>query len=623
MVQIKGNVVDGSYFKERSTKILDYVANAISKTMGPYGHNVLIQSGDRMSSTKDGWNVMKAISFHDIFDNCVKSMIENAAQSVVLKVGDGTTTVTVAANEMNKKVCELVESNEYTIREIEDALCKAVDIVVDELRTSATAITEENMYDAIKKVAMVSTNWNEEISDMIATIYSETNNPIIKVTKSGTDKTSYKIINGYDLSASLMLGEYYKTDNIAGKCVVEKPWVFVTDTSIQMKHFPHFALIGDILAAQNKKLIIIAPSFDTAFLNKLRSVMEFRRANKHGDINFIPVKTNGTYKIDKECLGDFCSLVGARIMNMNDADTIEFFDDLFGAMTAPKDHELTLEEKMKRETIMTHAAEYLMEVCGTCDSVTIDDRSIIAEGLGDINDIVIDKRDALKGEIEMKTKECDALTMLTDDIRMKRVRFGKLNCKMGILSVGGFGDGNLKARQDAVDDATRACEAAYRNGYTIGSGLAIIRATDMVSSRMVQKCDPLLYEILCTIRASFVEVFRILMRNKHTKNEQCFPVTDQIILDKITGCVWKDADTIASVCTSMNKGYNLITDKVDTEDIIINPVDVDVEVLKGCMRLVIMMATSDQLVFPNIFASDVADDVYVVSEEFKEKPEFR
>ena len=203
MKPIRGNVITKNNFQPRMADVLDYVANSVANTLGPYGHNTLIQTTDRVISTKDGWNVLRNINFDNTIDNSFKSLIETVAHSVVLHVGDGSTTSTYVANTLLKQLNNNISVN-TPIRTLENTLIKCADMIEVQLRKNAVQVTEENMGDMIRKVALVSSNWNTELADMITDIYTTTHNPIIKVQNSGTEHTVVDFIKGYDLSGRLM-----------------------------------------------------------------------------------------------------------------------------------------------------------------------------------------------------------------------------------------------------------------------------------------------------------------------------------------------------------------------------------------------------------------------------------
>ena len=192
-------------------------------------------------------------------------------------------------------------------------------------------------------------------------------------------------------------------------------------------------------------------------------------------------------------------------------------------------------------------------------------------------------------------------------LRVKRLRLGKMQCNMGIIKIGGFGVAHLKNRKDAIEDATRACEVAYQDGYIADGSLAIPFAIKDVHNNIKssdlgidEKDKDLIGDFLDLFEDAFLGVSRTLFGNK-------FDDPDRVEL-------------ITSECLRLRKSYNLITDEYTDE--LITPVDVCKEVLNGCMRLVLINATSNQFVFMNedellraIQKGSIADD------EYKEKNE--
>ena len=465
---INGNVIDKEAYRKRVTNIVNYISNCVSRTLGPCGHTALIQTSDSVVATKDGWNVTRAISFDNIVDNSIKSMIESCGQSVVLKVGDGSTTVIKATSVLNKQLMDLESNHNYTIRQIEDTLKECIDEIIVELRKGAVPITDENMYEAIYNVAMVSTNWNEEISKMIADIYVKTKNPIIKILESGTTQTKAEIINGYDLNGNLELKNFYFTDVERQVCELKNPKIIMFDHKVMDKYFIPLNLIGGILQKQGTQLVVLAPDFDITFIHRIKNMNSMAMNTGAGFVNIVPAHYISNFNIDRECVDDFAALCGAIIIRRDDEDLLEFFEDITTSMmTKPiptdgltgeelaKAKESNAEREAMRDSVLQFLPEKLDEIAGSCDKITLSDKNIIIDGLSNMNEkLVADRKATLEAEINGKIKECDALTMLTDDIRQKRIRLGKLNCHMGIIKVGGYGKANLKTLRDALDDAT-------------------------------------------------------------------------------------------------------------------------------------------------------------------------
>ena len=589
-MSLKGNVILGENLSKRMTEVLGYVADSVATTLGPNGHNTIIQNMDRLFSTKDGWTVLQNIQLHNTVGNSIKSMIESVAQSTVLRAGDGSTTATVAANALNKIILELTKNGEYTIRDIEDTMEKCVDDIIDVIRSKATVITDENLGKEMYDIAMVSTNWNEELSKMISDIYTTTHNPIIKIGTSGTDKTNVKYIDGYELAGRLVSPDMYINDTDKGACVIKNPAVLLFDFSLNEKWVSPLLLVSNIIAAKkNQTVVVMAPGFNDGFRNKLLAYNKNQIRNNQAPANFVPATYVNNYAIDRECVDDFMTLLGTVPITITNDEVKECFDDLYSIMNdkpiTGENGETKVIGQEEKENAMIAAMTFVDQYTGTCGQITISKNdSIIVQDLFNNNTTEVAKRiENLSREIRNKTNECDALTMITDDIRVKRIRLGKIQRKMGTIEVGGYSDANLRAKKDALDDATRACEAAYRSGYVKGSSLTIIESCMELLSREHIKdvvdddSDILWVRIFRAICVAYVEVFKTLIKNKYPSFED----------DKIY--------EIIDNCKSNNQAYDVVSEAYVDSKTIITPTDVDVESVKACLRLVLITATSAQM----------------------------
>ena len=596
MKPIKGNVISNDVFQPRMAEVLDYVANSVANTLGPYGHNTLIQSADRVVSTKDGWNVLRNITFDNTIDNSFKSLIETVAHSVVLHVGDGSTTSTYLSNVLLKILTEKV-TKDTPIRTLEDTLIKCVDEIEVQLRKNAVQVTEDNMEEMIHKVALVSSNWNTELADMITEIYTKTHNPIIKVQNSGTDRTFVEYVEGYDLSGRLMSNVYINNVSDA-KCEVENPLIMVFNFQLTSKYVTPLVYLANMMKLNNETFVIMAPGYDKAFIDQFNAVNSNMIRQSGQVINMIPVMYDNKFAIDRDCVDDFNIMINSKIVTQDDDEIRDMFDEITTTMSAtgPKDGETVEEYQQNKADLIVSSVKYLKDYyCGTCGKAVITEKGILVSDII-TNDIqqknIQNRKEAVEADIIAKTKECDALTMLTDDIRMKRIRLGKLQCHMGIIKVGGYGDADLKAKKDAVEDTTRACEAAYRDGVTIGSSLApMIAIEDILKSFLDGNISDLERIILMAFYNAFNAVFDRLNINK-------YPNTDTLKL----------YNNVTEHCVVNRVGYNLLNDTFDEGFTVINPVNVDVEVIRASLKLIIICMTSDQFIFKRYDNMDIMED---------------
>ena len=369
----------------------------------------------------------------------------------------------------------------------------------------------------------------------------------------------------------------------------------VFNFQLTSKYVAPLVYLATMMHLNHETMVIMAPGFDKAFIDQFGAMNNNILRETGNLINMIPVMYDNKFNIDRECVDDFCILVNAKVITNDDDNIIELFDDITTTMgaTGPNSDETEGEYQARKADMIKDSVAYLKQVyCGSCGKAVINDKGILVSDIK-LNDIqnknIKDRKTAVQAEIDAKTKEFDALTMITDDIRMKRIRLGKLQCHMGIIKVGGYGDADLKAKKDAVEDTTRACEAAYRDGVTVGSCLAIaIAINDVVNNTDLSTLEE---QIMMSFYTSTIEVFDRLVTNK-------YPDPEGLNIEK----------DIINVCVERRVGYNLLEDKFDDEFTVINPVNVDIEVIRASLKLVIICMTSDQFIFKRYDNMDIIED---------------
>ncbi|MDR0466572.1 MAG: chaperonin GroEL, partial [Deltaproteobacteria bacterium] len=84
--------------REKLSRGVDKLANAVRVTLGPKGRNVVLEkSFGSPIITKDGVTVAKEIEFDDKFENMGAQMVKEVASKTSDVAGDGTTTATLLA----------------------------------------------------------------------------------------------------------------------------------------------------------------------------------------------------------------------------------------------------------------------------------------------------------------------------------------------------------------------------------------------------------------------------------------------------------------------------------------------------------------------------------------------
>ena len=97
--------------REKLSRGVDKLANAVKVTLGPKGRNVVIEkSFGAPVITKDGVSVAKEIELEDKFENMGAQMVREVASKTNDIAGDGTTTATVLAQAIYREGVKLPRS---------------------------------------------------------------------------------------------------------------------------------------------------------------------------------------------------------------------------------------------------------------------------------------------------------------------------------------------------------------------------------------------------------------------------------------------------------------------------------------------------------------------------------
>lgn len=119
--------------REKLSRGVDKLANAVKVTLGPKGRNVVIEkSFGAPVITKDGVSVAKEIELEDKFENMGAQMVREVASKTNDIAGDGTTTATVLAQAIYREGVKLVAAGRNPMA-IKRGVDKAVEAVSKEL----------------------------------------------------------------------------------------------------------------------------------------------------------------------------------------------------------------------------------------------------------------------------------------------------------------------------------------------------------------------------------------------------------------------------------------------------------------------------------------------------------
>src|ERR1700742_3196256 len=151
--------------RQKMSRGVDILANAVKVTLGPKGRNVLIdKSYGAPRITKDGVTVAKEIELKDKFENMGAQMLRAVASKTHDHAGDGTTTATVLAQAIVREGMKSVAAGMNPM-DLKRGIDLAVTRVVEDLKARSRPVTSN---EEIAQVGIISANGDEVIGRKLA-----------------------------------------------------------------------------------------------------------------------------------------------------------------------------------------------------------------------------------------------------------------------------------------------------------------------------------------------------------------------------------------------------------------------------------------------------------------------
>ena len=485
-INMTNNVVTEEEYRLRINLLFDDVSNTLSKTLGPYGAtSVLDKVGDVMLS-KDGWQVLKKLAYMDEIQNTLLGLIVKIAHQVVMRVGDGSTTSVVGANQLLKQIDEIGKKTNLRPKQLLDTLEEVVGDICDRIQQIAVPINKEGDLEEIYKLALVSTNGDSSIAEMIRTIYKETGNPAIEFNKSKSSYTTYEVLKGYKLQFMTYIDRIF-INNDNGTCNVKKPIILMFNHKLEQDYFESIIQPAIGVAIQRgQRLVVVAPYYDSFLLQRFARdlTLEFK-ATKTSTVVYAKGSLMDEHRTD--LYNDFAALCGCTIINESTA-----LDILKG------DYQFKPEE-------------YLGEV----DEMDIGEHSTFATGFNHKDESMLNilEKDAVSKYQDLH-EAAESASTITEALVNAKQRMSKLKGNMGIINVGGSTDLAKQANYDLVEDAVKACESAYLFGVTPGQTIGIQTAIKELRVTEKYSLDEIALLFLEAVSNAYREVTEILLENK-------------------------------------------------------------------------------------------------------------
>lgn len=545
------NVYSKAEFDRRVKQVFDVIWDKLVMSFGPAGAGtfIVIPSSTQSTffNTKDGYTIMKNLQFNTKIDHTIKNMMSTICDRLNFTVGDGTTTAVVATggvynSYMNKKKDNDSELNRVLPRKIMSTMNTVKADIIEELNTHATSIQSDNpveLAENIRKVVYVSSNGNEEITNMISKLYYDLQYPAISVANSKDGATHAYTIDGYKIDVSLTDQTYINSDD--NTMISGAMDYIVFDNKVDQQMYDKILKpLCEASKQRGRKLACIAPWYDDVALGGPIRRDLLNELKQTGSISLVLLVCNKTNAYARTLLNDFAMLLNTPIITRVVKDQIlEALDknpDIYsqfdldnrgiqGANIAVISGEVAGQTQLRltqfdRDTtnptlIFNSDKKNLIRV-GYCDKATIGLKESTFAGFYYDPEMYDKTISVAKAELADEKAKLQMIGSFSLGIVEKQQRINALGLKTGVIEVGAASQMSQGYLKDSVDDAVKAAASAFNNGVVLGCNCSLIDSIKNLMDKKPVGCtddQKLYYEILDMLYDGYATVYETILNS--------------------------------------------------------------------------------------------------------------
>lgn len=434
----------GKEAQQRLSEALSHIALAVGSTLGPggmpFGFDKYDPAGRLVSTfSKDGLTVLKALRFQSPAWQAVLQYCRFASSHSVIESGDGTTSSIVLADAVCRAI---IEANEKYPQAFARLLEKDAERAIESIRIEA--IRGEA---TLKKVALTSTNMDEELSDVVleAVKHSSAFGNIV-VNRRPESKQRYKIFredgysgcSGYEYNQPFALSaDSVSASNKAMEWDDAAVAIFNGNLVVMSQIQPLMSKWSELVQTSDKrKLVIVSYEISDEIAN---AIMVFNRKNAHLNSAVFVVRPRLTAEMNSQVniLRDIAAFCGIEDKKIIDGGNLSVLDTSY---------------------------------FGECGKVRISNSRTVF--FGRAKNHWVDSRILQNASIVEEAK-----TLF--DKEFPKIRNSELAEGLVAVEIGGGQSPDLQERADRFEDAQRAVQATSLSGALPGAGCSYIRAAEL------------------------------------------------------------------------------------------------------------------------------------------------
>lgn len=424
-------VTFGQEAHEKLLEGAEILYRAVKSTMGPSGHNVIIDNGQTAPIiTKDGVTVAKSINLRAKLPSIGAELLKEVANKTNEGCGDGTTTSVVLAYSLLQQGIKMTTTGR-SATELKRGMEWATDKVVGWLKDHAVPV--RNNEDIIN-VGTISANGDRSVGELLAEAISKVGQDgIITVEPAQGVKTTLDVVEGMQFESGF-LSPYFVTNQEKLNCELQEPYILISNKKINT--LTDFLPVMELAANANKPLLVIGDEIEgealqTLLVNKMKGIL-FSCA--------VRAPSYGENRID--ILSDIALVTGGTV-----------FDS-------------SCEKQLKNASLSD---------LGRCKRVIVTKNSttLVGNDAAGGKELVVERVEQLRSLLASNVG-------IIDDLKRSNTkkRLAKLAGGIAVVKVGGATEVEIFERKDRVEDALNSTIAAAQEGILPGGGAALFYAAE-------------------------------------------------------------------------------------------------------------------------------------------------
>lgn len=412
------------------------LAKAVGSTMGPSGHNVIIDGTvGAPIITKDGVTVARAINLQDRLPCMGAELLKEVASKTNELAGDGTTTATVLAHAMLKEGIKMINSGRDAIY-VKKGMDLATEKVIAKLKENCIPV--RNSQDIVN-VGTISANGDVRIGELLSEAIGRVGQDgIITIEPGKSTQTILEVVEGMQFDGGY-LSPYFVTNSEKNTVELEKPFILLTSRKISS--LAEFIPILEKVANTDSPLLVVADDVEGEALHTL-IVNKFK-----GTLACCAVKAPSYGENRTDILNDIACVVGGVIVDASSGAALKSLE---------------------------------LEDLGVAKRVIVSrtNTTIVGEPNDERKQLIEERVRGLKAALSADGS--------LDELHIDRYRkrLAKLAGGVAVVKVGGSTEVEILEKKDRVEDALNATLAAAQEGIVPGGGCALFYAREAVEAEL-------------------------------------------------------------------------------------------------------------------------------------------